>query len=534
MTAVMRKFIITTTLLLVATVAITVVYFKNINTPTAYTTRVMQSIPNTAGLIFEFSNDDGFYDIFSSNNLLTSLIGEEKIKELSTLRIRLLTNPLLKDFFTDQHIYISLHGQQRDSIDFLITIAGGEKFDSGHLNQLAKQPNKDILISMENLAGKEAYNIYFTDLKKRFYLVNRGNHILSGSFSKDLALQSAQYQPAKGQQNFILIPDQQNSNSLANLYINYAQLTPLFDQFFKTKNTGVFKDLRMLPALSALTLNYKTDALMFNGFTNIQRNQPASYLTLFRNQQPVESKLKEIFPSSTAISSCFALSDTKRFTTDLARYYVTAGLSTEKTDLFKQVKSETGVQLLSEFDKLLAGEFAILTTRYDERLGIIAVKDGSQLRPLMVNISQMVNDDMGQFKYKKLPFYLLGDAFSVLDHPYFMILDNYLILANSVNELNSYKDSYLNHKFLNKTTGYNDFDSLLPERSNVAFFLHFRNMFPILKRDMKPAFSGVFNPENNTENKFYALSWQFSASEGNFYTNFNMRLNKPDTTGTNN
>lgn len=530
----MRKLIITTTLLLAATVAITVVYFKNLSTPTAYTTRVMQSIPNTAALIFEFSNDDGFYDIFGNNNLLNSLIGKGKINELTTLRTQLLNNPLLKNFFTGQHIYVSLQGQPRDSIDFLITITGGEKFDSSHLDQLAKQNNKDILITTLSLGGKDAYNIYFADLKKRFYLVNRGNHILSGSFSKDLALQSAQYQPAKSQQSFILIPDQQNTNSLANLYINYAQLTPLFDQLFKAKNTGIFKSLRMLPALSALTLNYKTDALMFNGFTNIQHNQPASYLTLFRNQQPVEGKLKEIFPSTTALSTCFGLSDTKRFTTDLARYYVTAGLAAEKADLFKKIKNETGIQLLSEFNNLLAGEFAILTTRYDEKLGIITVKDGSQLRPLMVNISQMTNDDIGQFKYNKLPFYLLGDSFSILNHPYFMILDNYLILANSVNELNSYRDSYLNQKFLNRTVGYNDFDSLLPERSNVAFFLHFKNIFPILKRDMKPEFSPLFNSENNIENKFYALSWQFSAAEGNFYTNFNMRLNKTDTTGLNN
>jgi hypothetical protein len=184
MTPVMRKFIITTALLLAAMVAITVVYFKNISTPTAHTTRVMESIPNSAALIFEFSNDDGFYDIFSNNNLLTSLIGTGKIQELSTLRTRLLTNPLLNNFFTGQHIFISLHGQERDSVDFLITIAGGEKFNSSHLDQLVKQPNKDIVVNTLNLAGKEAYNIYFNDLKKRFYLVNHGNHILSGSFLK--------------------------------------------------------------------------------------------------------------------------------------------------------------------------------------------------------------------------------------------------------------------------------------------------------------------------------------------------------------
>jgi hypothetical protein len=530
----MKKLIISTVVLLAAMVAITVVYFKNLNPPAAHATRVMQSIPNNAALIFEFSNDNGFYDIFSGNNLLGNLIGKDKIKELSALRDQLLTDPLLKNFFEGQHIYISIHGQQRDSIDFLITIAGDEKFTSTHIDQLAKQNNKGMLVSSITLGGKQGYNIYFASLKKRFYLVNRGNRILSGSFSKDLALQSAQYQPAKGNQNFMLIPDQQNTNSLANLYVNYDELNPLFDQLFITKNTGILKSLRMLPALGALTLNYKTDALMFNGLTNIQRDKPVSYLTLFRNQQPVTGQLKEIFPSTTALSTCFSLSDTKRFAADLNQYHINAGLTQEKGDLFNKVKAETGVKLQSDFSNMLAGEFAILTTRYEEKLGIIAVKDGAAMRPLMVNISTMVNDDVGQFKYNKLPFFLLGDAFSILSHPYFMILDNYLILANSTGELASYKDSYQNHKFLNKTTGYTDFDNMIAERSNVAFFLHFRNMFPIFKRELKPAFAAMFNPDNNGANKFYALSWQFSSSDYNFYTNFYMRLSKADSTVNNN
>lgn len=530
----MRKLIISTLILLSAAVAITVVYFKNLNPPAAHTARVMQSIPNTAALIFDFSNDDGFYDIFDNNKLLNNLIGDSKMKNLSVLRDKLLNHPLLKNFFTGQHIYISLHGQQRDSIDFLITVSGGEKFSATHLDELAKQSKSGMIVNKAELDGKEAYNIYLSDLKKRFYLVNRGNHILSGSFSKDLALQSARYKGGKSSPPFVLVPDQQNSNSLANLYINYGQLNAVFDQFFLTKGYALFKPLRNLPALGALTLNYKSDALMFNGFSTITRNQPQGYLNVFAGQKPVEDRLKDIFPSTTAASSSFALSDTKKFLADLAQYHTSAGLTAEKSELFRKVKNETGVQLDKEFGPLLAGEFAMLTTRFDERLAIIALKDGSAMRPLMVNISTMINDNVGQFKFNKLSFFLLGDAFSILNHPYFMILDNYLILANSVKELDSYKDSYTNRKFLSKTSAYNEFDNLLAERCNVAFFLHFRNMFPILKRNMKPAFFPIFNTEDGGPNKFYALSWQFSASELNFYTNFCIRLNHPDSTSSNN
>lgn len=530
----MKRLIITTLVLLAALVAITVVYFKNLNTPAAYAAKVMQSIPNNAALIFEFSNDDGFYDIFNDNRLLTGITGQDKMNELAVLRNKLLLNPALKHFFDGQHIYISIHGQQRDSIDFLLTIAGGETFSISHLDQLVGHNNNGMLINAINLGGKQAYSVYFNDLKRRFYLVNRGNHIFSGSFSKELALQSAQYQPLKDKRDFIPIPDQQNSNSLANLYINYAQLTPLFDQFFKSPNTGLFKSLRLLPAQAALTLNYKSDALIFNGFTNIQNNKPANYLNIFRNQQPVEEHLKDIFPSTTAFSTSFSLSDTKKFITDLSAYQTQTGIDDEKYKLFDQIKKETGVQVNTEFHNLLANEFAVVNTRYDEKLGIIAVKDGSQLRPVMVNISHMVNDDVGQFKYNKLPLYLMGDAFDAFNHPYFMIVDNYLILANSANELASYKDSYLNHKFLSKIASYNAFDNLLAERGNVSFFLLFRNIFPILKRDMKPAFASLFNPDADSPNKFYALSFQLSAADRNFYTNFYMQLTKADSTINNN
>jgi hypothetical protein len=530
----MRKFIITTILLLSAAIALTVVYFKNLNTTAAHTTRVMQSIPNTAALIFEFSNDNGFYDIFNGNELLGDIAGHEKMEEFVALRQKLLLHPLLKNFFDGQHIYLSVHGLPRDTVDFLMTIAGNEKFNTNHIDELAKQSNTGLIINSMELGGKPGYKIYFTGLKKRFYLVNMGNHILSGSFSEEVALQSARYMPAKIASNFLPIPDQQNSNSLANLYVNYMQLTPLFDQFFITKNTPILKSLRTMPALSALTLNYKTDALMFNGLTNIIPDKPLSYLGLYRNQQPVAGHLKDIFPSTTALSASFALSDTKKFVADLTQLHISIGLLNEKNDLFNKIQAETGVKLLTDFNNLLTGEFAMLTTRYDEKFGIVAIKDGSQMRPLMVDISKMETDDIGEFKYNKVPFYLLGDAFGALNHPYFIILDNYLILANSVNELKSYKDSYLNHKFLNKTEGYAAFDNMLAERSNITFFVHFRNLFPILKRDMKPSFAALFDPDNGFANKYYALSWQFSAADNNFYSNFYMRLLKKDTPAINN
>jgi hypothetical protein len=386
--------------------------------------------------------------------------------------------------------------------------------------------------------------------------VLKENNIFSGSFSPWLVVQSAQYKIHTGKPSFVLLSEQQNANSLANLYVNYGQLTPFFNQLFLNKNSDIFKSFRLLPGLAALTLNFRSDALMFNGTTDILKNQPQSYLNIFDNQQPVANHLKDIFPSTMAYGTNFAVSAPLKFGKDLDQWYDKAGLKAEKEALFDQIKAETGSSLKTEFDNLLGNEFAVITTRYFEKLGIVAVNDGSKLSLLLsaIGVNAQVNlpeaeplkkgqkktivvktkqpvenpdyfdENTGQLGYDKLPFFLLGDAFSIFRRPYFMIIDNYLILANSRGELSSFYDMYINRKFLSKNEQYKQFDNLMAERSNVTFFLNMRNAQPILKRDLYPAVYDNIEKSKPGWMDFYGASWQFAAVDHNYYTNFCLRL----------
>lgn len=510
-----------------AAIAITVVYFKNLNTPGLHTSQTMGTIPDNAALVFEFNNDDGFYDIFKGNKLFAAVIGKQQVDELDTLRSQLLGNRALKKFFNAQNTFISLHPLKDHSIALLITIASAKGFNPAGIDKLPGQSNQGILVAPVNIDGKKAYTIYSGSLKKRFYLINKEDGIFTGSFSKELIDQSARYTPDKDKKQFLKLPDQQNSNSLANLYINYNQLNPLFEVLFKNKNTDIFKSFKLLPALAALNLNFKSDALLFTGFSNIEQDQPAGYLNLFANQQPVVNQLKDIFPATTAYSLSFAVSDPKKFKTDLSGWHVRAKLQHEKDSLFNKVKTETGINLISEFNQVLSKEFAVVTTRYAEKYAIIALTDGPSFKPVMKNISRMTTDEIGQFNYNKLPFFLLGDPFSIFNRPWFMVVDNYLILANSESELKSYSDTYNNHKYQSKIQQYNQFNNLVAERSNVAWYINFKNAQPILKRDLGDVFYHDFEMNEPGWKTFYAASYQLIAADKNFYTSFCMNLNQP-------
>ncbi len=528
----MKRLIVITLILLAAAIAITVVYFKNLSPPGVRTGQVMHTIPDNATAVFEFNSEKGFYDIFKGNQLLSAVMGKDKLADLDTLRKLLISSPQLERFFDGQNVFISVHPSSGNDINLLITIPTTNDFKTDAFTALNTQPNSGLSVSPVHNTIGTTYDVLVKAINKHFYITQKENNIFAGSFSKELIDQSILYRDDKSKNVFIPLPEQQNANSLANLYINYSQLTPLFDQIFKNKNTDIFKSFKLLPALAALTLNFKNDALMFSGFTTIQHNHTASYLNLFADQQPVVNHLKEIFPSTTAYTINFAISDPAKFSAGLSQWHIQAGISKEKDQLFNKIKAETGVLLKPEFEHLLSNEFAVVTTRYQEKYAIVSVKDGSKLRPILMNISTMTNDNIGQFNYDKVPFYLLGDAFSIFRKPYFMIIDNYLVLAATSSELTSYSDTYYNRKFISKTDQYNQFDNLLAERSNVAFFINFKNSQSIFKRDLKDAFYDAFENSSPGWKSFYAAAYQFSASDKNFYTNLCMRLNNTDTTTT--
>jgi hypothetical protein len=526
----MKRLIIISLILITATGFITVKYFKNLNTSSVHAGNIMRNIPDDASIVFEYTNEKSFYDIYKGNNLLTSLIGEHKISELDTVRKVLFGSPALSSFFNGSNIFLSIHPTESNPEEILLTASATKDADPAAFDQLAKQQNRGMLITPLKMSEKNGYSIYFNSLKKRFYLINLDGGIFAGSFSKVLISKSANYKPNKDKQAFLLLPDKQNANSLANLYINYEHLGPLFTGLFKNNNTNIFKPFRLLPALAALNLNFKNDALMFNGYTNIQRNEPGTYLNVFTTQQPVTNELKALYPATTAYALGLAVSDPMKFSADLTTFHNKAGLKTETNKLFTKIKAETGINLKQEFAKLLGNEFAVITTRFGERIAIVSVKDGSALRPFMTNISSMSTDETGQFNYEKLPFFLLGDAFNNFRKPFFRIIDNYLILAGSTKELNNYNNTYLSRRFLNKTEQYVKFDNLLAERSNVSFFINFKNAQTPLKDGLKDEYYTAFKNNTLSWKNFYGASYQFAATDNNFYTNFCMLQTIADTT----
>ena len=522
----MKKQIIITVILLIATIAVTVYYFANLNPPGFQNNQVVQAIPENAPFIIEFNNEKSFYDVFKDNNLFSVLAGKQTLDDLATIHKQILLDPLVEQYFTGQNVFISLHPIDSNQVALLVTLAPIKGFENPIFENLAKQAQPGLNITTYTFAKKLIYNINVKAINKSFYLTIGENHIISGSFSKQLLEQVATRKTKGYKPGFIIPSDQQAANSLAYLYINYSQLNPLFIQLFKNKTDDILETFRHTTGYATLSFNYRSDAMMFNGLSKIENSKQQGYLAIFNHQKTVANHLKDILPSSTAYCTSFAVSDPKLFEADLAEYQTQKGIKAEKDQLFLKIKAETGIKLKTEFSNLLGNEFAILTTKYFEKFAIVAVKNGNKLKTLLSGMSKMSSENAGSVEYEKLPYFLLGDAFSSFKHINFMVIDNYLIIAGTSKELNSFNELYLNRKFLSKNEKYTQFDNLLAEKSNVSFLCNFKNLLPILKRDLYDNLYTRIEQDEKAYNNFYGISYQFSASDNNFYSNFCLKINK--------
>ncbi|MCC8410158.1 hypothetical protein LJ707_14555 [Mucilaginibacter sp. UR6-1] len=510
----MKRIIFITVILLVACGYITVAYFKNLNPPGQHTSQVMRSIPANAAMVFEFPNDKSFYDIFKNNKLLAAISGKDNIDDLDTLRKILNPENNGEGLFNGQHLFISVHPADTGTA-LLITAVAPKNFNNKAFDLL--KANKQLLISPYTVGKRKGYAIYIKPIKRRFYIINKGRGIYTGSFSNNLIQAAAGNEAEKT--DYAISPTQQNNNSLANLYINYQQFNPLLKSYF-TNDNSLPASVYGLAATGILSLNYKSDALMFNGTSSLTQGGRHGYLNVFINQKPVDNHLKNILPSTTAYYNGFALSNTKQFFTDLDKWQQNTGISKKESSLYANIKNETGVNIKQAFNLLAGNEFAVVTTRFQEKLAIVALKDGSKLLPHFLNISSGMSENSGKLNYDRLMYYLLGDAFGGFRKPYFMVIDNYLILAATYQEIQSYYESYMNRKFLTKTDGYSNFDNLMSQRGNICYFVHSKNARYVFRRGMRKQTYRSFNESEPGWQNVFGVSYQLTAAGNSFYTNF--------------
>ncbi|MEO8794950.1 MAG: hypothetical protein ABI390_05750 [Daejeonella sp.] len=517
----MNKIILSIFLLLVAVFTFAYLYFSNIEAGSKNNNRALSQIPASASLIFSFKNDDAFYEIFKDYELFDAITGKENKAEFEIIKNNLLNLKQINEVSNGQPVFLSFHPQEKDSISFLWTLPLKSKIESDDLLPAFNQENK-ISSKYIDANGIKIAEIQFAGTKKPFYLYTNKS-VANGSFSKNLLLQVLNANSPKISDDFIEEINSgslKNDNSAANVFVNLTTGKEFLNSFFRDKKAnGNFNLLSNLSGFSTLNMNFKNDALMFNGITKTD-STTLNYLNLFLHQKAVKNPITRIVPANTAYFIAFGLSNYSLFNKDLRNFYKSKKELGKLDEVINTISKETGIQANRDIQKYWGNEFVIFQLSTREKLGAIKLTNGRKLQFFMEPLSTVYSENIWRLNYPELFTNYFGEPFKQFNAPFYTIIDNYLITSNSPGSLQRFLSNYNAGKQLYSNSNFTAFNRLVADESNISIYLNVKNSYDNINSLLKRSYSKNIKSDEFGYKKFYGISYQWSSDGDHFFTNF--------------
>jgi len=504
--------------LLIAVVSVAYLYFSKLNIKSRSNNRILSEIPSDASVVLQHQNDQSLYDIFKNYTIFDTIAGPQKKVEIHWLTNFITKNTALNPIISGQKVFLSFHPTKTDSVHFLWSMQLKESINEEAIRKISTSDTSNQIVTSQE-KSQNLFLIKNKTLNRVFFLaIDEG--IARGSFNKDLLLRSLDKNSEKIDPEFIKTINEgvrKDENALANLFINYDR-QGFFKPFFKNDLSGNFKIFQSFSGYSSLSLNYKSDDLIFNGLTNISDNK-SNYTKLFLNQSPVKNTIKRILPYNTSNSLIYGLSSYSTFHNELNSLFKERK---ELDTLIKQmsrITSETGVNPDRDIKKLWGNELSAVQLSTYENLVIIKVTNGTQMQFYLEPLSSIYSEPIRKINFESLFYNFWGDPLKKYAKPFYIITDNLLIISNSPGTLQRYLKDYNSERFLLKTEAFTQFDQLVGDQCNISFILHFNNSTSILKNLLKKNYAVNFSSEQHGINDLYALSYQLASNKDHFFTN---------------
>lgn len=514
----MRNTIILTGILFVGVVLASVYYFAGLDRDEQAKSKLYEQLPDDAVWIAAFQDNELIDKVFDGFPIFKSILGDEAIRQLDRIRHDLLATGTVAPASAEPDILLSVHPVGQDSLGYLLSMQLSRGTHTENLFKAIHSGPADYQVAWADTAGHRYFALSVAGFSRPLFVtVADGITMASPSLAliERIASQAYTRLPARPIDYFV---ENSTENSLVKLHVVQHNLGPLA-RHLTAGRPGVYLSLLdSLGGQASLHLNYKSDALIFSGFSEL--NAPDHYLALYSTQSPVAQQAKHLFPANTASYLSFGISDFERFHQGNLALLEQEGRLAQMRDQHRIILDRTGISIQDDLLPQWDDEFALVELATRENLAVVKLRDTAAFFQVAQALSTPYPDSIYRFNHSNLLHYSFGEVVQSFARPYFMVMGDYLVCANHTSTLFQVAQDVSSGITLSSTPGYRAFDELQGNSSNVTFFGHVENASRIISGKLKPAFQKLYNDTARFGYAdFYAWSIQLSGNGGNFFTN---------------
>ena len=506
------------------------------------------AIPGNTALIIQLNKAGNLLEELNRSNLLWKALsrfpGINVVRnEIQFVDSSSRKNEKINKIFQQYNVLISitLSGRNNFGALYLATVTGSNP-DSYISDFIQEISSGKIILTETPYYTTSLKRIQFKGSHDAFYFsVLKG--VFMGSFHADLVKRAIDRlslnTPMATSTGFRKVEATAGKKVDANIYVNYRFFSLVLSKLTRDENLPDLLKLSNFADWSGLDLIIKKDELLFNGIT-VASDSSQQFLSLFSDQKPQKKEITAIIPEKALYFTTYGWSDPSRFcqrfqnrTPRDENYTAEQTAATMLIDRFQLNISEYFLPWIGSEGCLFAVEdpkstAEITYTAFSSRDTLIT---SSMLFALADTLGIRTDSLLfgGHKIYRmELPAFLpalFGELFGRFDVKCFTFLRGYVIFARQPKDLELVITAVSENTTLAKDKTYKDFEGSLSEKSNVFCYFSTRNALNSLKNLMSQDLSDQLNPVMDSLRKFESVAFQFSNTDGLFYSNIFLRYN---------
>jgi hypothetical protein len=488
----------------------TYLYFSNLNNIQVNSNLSLKLAAHNSSLVFSIQNNRSVLDILKGQELFNSLIGKEKVALINALQSTLQSKPELSQLIDNQNIYISFLPGENKQIDLLLTMQVMSDAKPETLINSLKSKNIDVAHTnnLYTIKLSDSLTIYLGIEKNVVLVSTAAAHITSALSSKG------------DQENtfleFIQKNDKLSKNSLASLYINYNQIPLLLKAITPAANSAEFSILNKQNAFAHLSYNFSKERIFFSGETRI--NDTNSYYNLFTALRPEKIDVDKILPDNTANYSLYCTGGYPAWQKKLADLYVKGNISAAIQAKKQEINSTYHLNLDGTFLPNTGTQFLTFQLSNKEKLAAISLTNPDKLRQLLLDLSTDYSPTIKQFREPNLLYYYFGEPLKLFKKPFYAIVDNFIVVANTPGAIQQFLEKYNANRLLINNDAYTRIFDQLSNTANILFYVNNSLSQSLVIDNLYADYYPHYRDKNGLKN-FDSFIYQLSSDQTSFQTN---------------
>ena len=486
----------------------------------------MQLVPEDAVVVMQLDNLGEFYAKVSGNNEIWESLKKGKTTETILNQLVLIDSIVLHDnsftgIKTGQSI-ISVHFDttfNEAQLLFTVEIKGNNPDQLiQNLKPHFKVSTSEHYQDVYTISNEDIDLALFAGFSNNILLVSKHDWLINNV----LQLQEDKTSHFSQSKEFVKLRNTAGKNTDARVFINFKFLSKFSKSALNNSSKQLVDEFKNFAGWSETDLLIKNDELLFSGFTFSQRN---GYLGKFSAQKPGRIESFNLAPFNTSLLFAINFSE------------INAIINLNSiSNLSKSLNFD-----LSKFLAVCGNELTTVCNATDKNMVennswfFLALNDAGKAKQYLNLMSSNTGVKKGttkgrytirEIKQKGFIPELFGKPYTIFQNTWYTFIGDYAVFANSPGSLNQLISNYESGKTLDLNENFKQFTDNIAVNSNVFLYVNPRYITGFLSKYLNGEALQEMIQNQDVLNDFQGLSFQFTARDSLFYTNFYLRNDK--------